>query len=157
VPPLRERREDIALLATYFLGRFARRFGKRIDGIAPATLDRLAAYGWPGNVRELGNVIERAVVLSRDRVLELDDDLLPTGAYAPDRAPVSPDFDDARGSGLGAFLEETERRHILEALEQAGGVIEGPRGAATLLKIHPNTLRSRMKRLQIQVPRSEKS
>ena len=156
VPPLRERRDDIALLATYFLVGFARRFGKRIDGIAPATLDRLTAYGWPGNVRELGNVIERAVVLSRDGMLELDDDLLPTGTSAPARA-ASPDVDDARGSGLGALLEDTERRRILEALEHAGGVIEGPRGAAILLRIHPNTLRSRMKRLRIQAPRSGKS
>jgi formate hydrogenlyase transcriptional activator len=84
VPPLRDRREDIPQLVTFFLAGFARKFGKRITGISPETMERLASYAWPGNVRELQNVIERAVVLCDGPFLELDRDLLPAGgAVAP--------------------------------------------------------------------------
>jgi formate hydrogenlyase transcriptional activator len=154
VPPLRDRREDIPLLATYFLGRFARRLGKRIEGIAPATLEQLVAYPWPGNIRELGNVIERAVVLASGPWLELAEELVPapTGAAAMASRPQAPE-----DRGLDAVLEDVERRQILAALEQAGGTIEGPRGAAALLRVHPNTLRSRMERLGLKRSRSEKS
>ena len=154
LPPLRDRREDVPLLAAYFVTRFARQFGKRVDGVAPATLDRLVAYPWPGNIRELGNVIERAVVLSRGTVLELDDDLVPSAAAAP---PVVAAPAPATPSGLDAVLEDVERRQIRAALEQAAGVIDGPRGAAAALRIKPNTLRSRMARLGIKPGRREKS
>jgi formate hydrogenlyase transcriptional activator len=161
MPPLRERREDVPLLATYFLGRFARRFARRLEGIAPATLERLVAYPWPGNIRELGNVIERAVVLARGPLLELDDDLVPSIASSspapPPAVSVPPPSGDAADGGLDSVLEDVERRQILGALERAGGVIEGPRGAATLLRVHPNTLRSRMERLGLRRPRPEKS
>jgi formate hydrogenlyase transcriptional activator len=157
VPPLRERPGDVPLLAAYLLGRFTRRFGKRIDAIAPATLERLVAYGWPGNVRELANVIERAVVLCRGSVLELDDDLVPVVAPAPALRP--PDTRDAEPppSGLAEAMEDVERRYIQAALDRAGGIVEGPRGAARLLKLHPNTLRGRMERLGLKRPRHERS
>src|SRR5262245_14490853 len=77
VPPLRERASDIPQLAMFFLSRFARRFGRPVETISAATMDRLLSYSWPGNIRELQNVIERAVILSRGLVLELDRDLLP--------------------------------------------------------------------------------
>ena len=77
MPSLRERRSDIPQLAMFFLSRFAKKFGKDIEGIARATLDRLMAYSWPGNIRELQNVIERAVILSQSSVLELEPDLFP--------------------------------------------------------------------------------
>ncbi len=77
VPPLRARPSDIPQLATYFLARFARKFGRRVDTIPPHTLDRLLRYPWPGNIRELQNVIERAAILCEGPALELDDDLLP--------------------------------------------------------------------------------
>jgi len=81
VPPLRERASDIPQLAMFFLSRFAKRFGRRVDTIASETMDRLVSYPWPGNIRELQNVIERAVVLSRGPALEIDRDLLPGPAH----------------------------------------------------------------------------
>src|SRR5438552_2212602 len=156
VPPLRERASDIPQLAMFFLSRFAKRFGRQVDTIASETMDRLVSYPWPGNIRELQNVIERAVVLSRGPALELDRDLLPAPTrlgsgpgverYAEPVRPVA----KSAASGLAAALEETERAHIVAALERADGVIEGPRGAAKILEMHPNTLRSRMEKLGIR-------
>jgi formate hydrogenlyase transcriptional activator len=157
VPPLRERASDIALLAMFFLSRFAKKFGRPIDTIAAATMDRLVAYPWPGNIRELQNVIERAVILSQGSVLELDSELLPDarrpgsaqGAEGPgpERAGAG-----LRASGLAAALEETERALISAALDRVRWVVEGDQGAAKLLQLHPNTLRSRMAKLGIKRP-----
>jgi len=147
VPPLRERRADIPQLAMLFLARFARRFGKRVDTISGETTERLMSYPWPGNVRELQNVIERAVVLSQGSVLELDRDLLPAQPSGGDSGPPPA---VPQSPGLAAMLEEVERSHILAALKQTGGVIEGPKGAAGILKLHANTLRSRMEKLGIK-------
>jgi len=152
VPPLRERRSDIPQLVTFFLARFARRFGRPVETVSEEAMERLMAYAWPGNIRELQNVIERAVVLSRSRVLELDSDLLP--AVTP--GPASRSSRGAAGAALSS-LEEVERSHILAVLESTGGIIEGPRGAATILKLHPNTLRSRMEKLGIRRPSQEAS
>jgi len=156
VPPLRERRTDIPQLATFFVSRFARKFGKRVEAVSKETLDRLMAYPWPGNIRELQNVIERAVVLSSGPSLELGSELLPAsapldadGARArPESASPAPPA--PASLGLDAALEAVERSHILAALEGAGWVIEGARGAAKILKLHPNTLRSRMEKLRIR-------
>jgi formate hydrogenlyase transcriptional activator len=162
LPPLRERPSDIPQLVTFFLSRFSTNFGRHID-VSQDTMDRLVAYSWPGNIRELQNVLERAVVLSQGSTLELDLALRATreprsggvvegeGVAATSPAGVG----DAPAAGPGAvglatFLEETERRHIVQALKQAGGVIEGPKGAARILKLHPNTLRSRMEKLEIR-------
>jgi formate hydrogenlyase transcriptional activator len=151
VPPLRERAGDIAQLAMFFLGRFAKKFGRPTETISSETMNRLVRYPWPGNIRELQNVIERAVVLSRGPALELDRDLLPS----PSRPDVTSRTDPRKAeptpaAGLAATLEETERAHIVAALERSEGVIEGARGAAKLLGIHPNTLRSRMEKLGIK-------
>jgi formate hydrogenlyase transcriptional activator len=150
VPPLRERASDIPQLVMFFLGQFSKKFGRRIESVSEPTMDRLVRYGWPGNIRELQNVIERAAVLCPGSALDLDEDLLPvagpeTAAAAAAPAPVPP-------SGL-ATLEEIERAHILAALEQTGWLIEGPKGAAKILALHPNTLRSRMDKLAIKRPR----
>ena len=156
VPPLRERASDIPLLATFFLARFAKKFERRVDTISPETMDRLVSYPWPGNIRELQNVIERAAVLSRGPALELDRDLLPVparlgpGPGVERHAEHGQPLDQSAASGLAAALEETERTHIVAALERADGVIEGPRGAAKILGMHPNTLRSRMEKLGIK-------
>jgi formate hydrogenlyase transcriptional activator len=157
IPPLRERRDDIPQLVMFFLARFAKAFGKRVERIEPATLEALVRYAWPGNVRELENVIERGVVLSSGPVLELDPALfVHTGARAPVSLPtVVPSEADVRSNGLERTLADVERAHSVAALEQSHGVIEGPRGAARLLKIHPNTLRSRMEKLGIRRPPSE--
>jgi formate hydrogenlyase transcriptional activator len=150
VPPLRTRRSDIPQLVMFFLAQFSRKFGKRVERVPPETMDRLLAYAWPGNVRELQNVIERAVVLTPGTALELEDDLLRPGRPAPAAATPPPAPAPAADAGLAETLEEVERAQITAALQWSGGVIEGPRGAAGRLKIHPNTLRSRMEKLGIQ-------
>ncbi len=147
VPPLRERTDDIPQLAMFFLGRFAKKFGRPAETIAADTMDRLVRYPWPGNIRELENVIERAVVLSRGPLLELDRDLLLSPSRADAADPLTP---QPAPAGLTAALEKAERAQIVAALERADGVIEGPRGAAKILDIHPNTLRSRMEKLGIK-------
>jgi formate hydrogenlyase transcriptional activator len=151
VPALRDRRGDIPQLVMFFLSRFAKELGKTVEAVSQPTMERLVRYDWPGNVRELANIIERATVLASGRVLELDADLLPVG---PDRAvvgPVSSGTAPVVGQPPGT-LEEMERRHIREALERARWVIEGSAGAARVLGLHPNTLRSRMAKLGISRP-----
>ncbi|HVP28017.1 MAG TPA: sigma-54 dependent transcriptional regulator [Myxococcota bacterium] len=134
VPPLRERREDVALLAEHFLARFAGRLGKTVSAIEPEALARLEAYAWPGNVRELENTIERGVALCRGAKLGIQDlpprlqDGAPTGELAS-RLPVE-------------SLEDVERRHILETLARVGG---SRRRAAALLQISTTTLWRRLK------------
>ncbi|HKZ08556.1 MAG TPA: sigma 54-interacting transcriptional regulator [Methylomirabilota bacterium] len=149
VPPLRERRQDIPQLAAFFLGRYAKAFGRPATALSPSGLERLVAYDWPGNVRELQNVVERAVVLSGGPVLELPADLFPAllaprAAGAPTLPPSTPPISEP------ATLEAVERAHILRILERANWVVQGPKGAAAILGLHPNTLRSRMDRLGIR-------
>ena len=142
LPPLRDRKDDIPPLALFLVNKFASRIGKRIDGVDNDTMRRLIAYAWPGNVRELENVIERAVILAAGQVLKIGDDVLSVNAEAPpceDQAGQQP-----------ATLEAMEREHILTVLRQTGWVVGGPRGAASVLALHPNTLRSRMKKLGIR-------
>jgi transcriptional regulator with GAF, ATPase, and Fis domain len=136
VPPLRERKEDIPLLAYYFLKIYATKLKKAMENIAVREMEKLVAYGWPGNVRELENVIERGVILG----------------HGPDyRVPeLGPIFLDQNTTTPSASLKENERNHILAVLKQTGGKITGAGGAAVILDIHPNTLYSRMKKLGIQ-------
>jgi formate hydrogenlyase transcriptional activator len=154
VPSLRERRSDIPQLAMFFLTRFSKKLGKDIQGIAQETLDRLTGYAWPGNVRELQNVIERAVILSRSSVLELDPDLIPalTGADSAGTAEKSLEtaLPPGPASPPNSTLEDVERAHIVAVLNQTGGVVEGPRGAAKILGLHPNTLRHRIQKLGLK-------
>jgi formate hydrogenlyase transcriptional activator len=154
VPPLHERSSDIPQLAQFFLARFAKKLGKDIRVIPRVTLDRLVAYSWPGNVRELQNVIERAVILSRNSVLELEPDLLPAltpGDPAGTRGRSSEAIQPPNEAPpANPTLEEVERAHILAILNQTGGVVEGPRGAARILGMHPNTLRHRIRKLGLK-------
>jgi PAS domain S-box-containing protein len=153
LPPLRQRRSDIPILTSFFVDRFSRQFGKRITGISQDSMDLLSKYTWPGNIRELQNVIERAVVLSPGPVLKLGPDLLPSTSIpssTEEIVPTTSAVQGGNGQSQGASLEEVEKRHILDVLRQTGGVIEGPRGAAKILSLHPNTLRSRMKKLGIE-------
>jgi PAS domain S-box-containing protein len=138
VPPLRDRREDVAILAGHFIREFASRMGRIVDQIDSRALDRLVAYSWPGNVRELANILERAVILCDGRVLQIAHLGVPAAAAAPAIA------DDV------VTLEEAERRHILKALEKTGGVLAGPKGAAVLLGVNRSTLWSRMRKLGIE-------
>jgi transcriptional regulator with GAF, ATPase, and Fis domain len=142
LPPLRDRKEDIPPLALFLVNKFAARIGKRIEGVEKETMRRLLAYPWPGNVRELENVLERAVILAAGPTLEIGADLLPLN--------IEPVASERQAAEQPATLEATEREHILSVLRQTGWVVEGPRGAARILDLHPNTLRSRMKRLGIR-------
>jgi formate hydrogenlyase transcriptional activator len=142
VPPLRARQSDIPLLVSYFLSNFAKKFGRKIEGVTRDTMDLLTRYEWPGNIRELQNVMERAVVLTAGPLLALDEDLLPKAerAGSTDTPPSATGFQT---------LEDTERHYIEAVLAETHGVVEGPSGAARILGLHPNTLRSRMKKLGI--------
>jgi DNA-binding NtrC family response regulator len=152
VPPLRDRREDIPLLARAFVDKFARAAGRPARVIAPAVMERMAAYGWPGNVRELEHVIERAVILSRGVELEVETLIGPDGeAAAP---PVSGPAPSAAASPrpVARTVDEIEREHVERVLQQTDWRIEGPGGAAQRLAVHPNTLRSRLKRWGLRRP-----
>ena len=137
LPALRERRDDLPLLARHFLRKFARRFGRSAQRLAPGALEALRAHAWPGNVRELEHVIEQAMVLNTGPELSLAQ---PLGSPQPIAA-----------AGPGPLpWQEAERANILAALGATGGRVHGPAGAAALLRIHPNTLDSRMRKLGIQ-------
>jgi formate hydrogenlyase transcriptional activator len=138
----------------FFLARYSKKFGKNIEGMARATLDRLTNYAWPGNIRELQNVIERAVILSQSSVLELEPDLIPALTPA-DSSTIADDSSTAVQPAASAppassTLEDVERGHIVAVLNQTRGVVEGPRGAAKILGLHPNTLRHRMQKLGLK-------
>jgi len=140
VPPLRERGDDVPLLARAFAQRFAARLGRALAPLSDADLARLRRYEWPGNVRELQNVLERAVITARDGKLNLDR-ALPEGSSASSTP--------ARVLTV-AELEHLERRSIEAALEEAGGKVSGPGGAAERMGVPASTLSSRMKALGIR-------
>jgi transcriptional regulator with GAF, ATPase, and Fis domain len=153
VPPLRERLEDIPLLAAHFLRLAAKRLGVSEPPLSAADVMRLQSYGWPGNVRELQNVIERAVILARGGRLHLD--LPEIGLQEEAEVPATPA--PAPRLRPGKFLTEAqmreyERENLVAALEAAGWRIHGPRGAAALLGIKPTTLASRMQKLGLRRP-----
>jgi formate hydrogenlyase transcriptional activator len=154
LPSLRERRSDIPQLVTFYIARFSKRLGKRIDGVSRESMQNLMNYPWPGNIRELQNVIERAVILATDATLRLDPQLMPilTSTNGGELLELNARDDQEailESSPQILTLDEAERDHILAALQLTDGVIEGPKGAARILDIHPNTLRHRMKKLNI--------
>jgi formate hydrogenlyase transcriptional activator len=139
VPPLRERIEDIPLLAEYLLERYAKKAGKKITAIDRSTLEELQNYDWPGNVRELQNVIERAVILCETPVLFMDESWFrrePTSRTDP---PIS----------FNAAVSINERELIERALAECAGRVGGPKGAATRLGLPRQTLESKIKLLGI--------
>jgi PAS domain S-box-containing protein len=141
IPALRQRREDIPLLVSHFARQIGERLGKTISEVPAHVLREFTDYKWPGNIRELQNVIERAVIVASDGVLRLPEPLVQgTEPWSGDREPVAEPI-------KVSSLDEAEREHILRALEATGWRIEGPKGAAAMLKIHPSTLRFRMKKL----------
>jgi len=153
VPALRERAEDISLLANHFMQRMARKLGKPLERIAPATLLQLNRYSWPGNIRDLQNTIERAAVLATGSELVVDWDLGPPAVPAAGAAgrtsarEAQPPQRPADGEHQS--LEAIEREHIIATLRKTRGVVEGPHGAAHLLDMNPSTVRFRMKKLSI--------
>jgi PAS domain S-box-containing protein len=150
VPPLRDRKEDIPVLASAFTERLAAKVGRKIEPLSAIELERLQASDWPGNIRELQNVIERAVITSRDGRLNLDRALPATGATA---APVDVAATSSRVR-TSQEMEAIECGNLLLALEQAKWKISGADGAATLLGLRPSTLTSRMRALGIKRPDS---
>ena len=132
MPALREREGDIPLLVQYFVHKFAANFGKKIDRISERMMSALQGYQWPGNIRELEHVIERAMILSEGSELEPIEWLSQIGNQA--------------GFGNTLTLEELERQHIVEVLEQTNWRVSGEKGAAKILDIIPTTLEARMKK-----------
>ena len=146
LPPLRERTEDVPLLARHFLTKYAEENEKAASEIAPDAMETLLDYRWPGNVRELENVIERAVVLSENEKLTLD--LIPDPIKNADQRDVPPTAFTAEGISLRDALASYERQLIVKALKAAGGV---QKKAAELLSVKPTTLHEMMKRLNVSV------
>jgi formate hydrogenlyase transcriptional activator len=136
VPPLRERKEDIPLLIRYFTQKHAKRMNRPIESIPSAAIKALTNYEWPGNIRELQNVIERSVILSPGRVLQI---ALPETAKSSFPSLRTPRFE-----------ESAERERILGALRESDGKVSGPNGAAARLGLRRTTLQSRMKKLHIE-------
>jgi formate hydrogenlyase transcriptional activator len=135
LPPLRERREDIPALVEHFVEIYARRMGKQIDQISPATMSELTSYAWPGNIRELQNFIERSVILTSANVLQSPLASLRNAAEVQSIGPIT--------------MEDAERDHIRKTLEQTRWVVSGPNGAAARLGIKRSTLYFRMQKLGI--------
>lgn len=133
IPPLRDRAEDIPLLVWNFVKEFEQTVGRTIENIPKKSMDALQRYPWPGNIRELRNVIERAMILSQEGVLQIQ---LPTIKEAPTTTTMT--------------LEAFERQHILSVLEKTGWRVRGQNGASEVLGLKPSTLESRMKKLGIQ-------
>ena len=136
LPPLRERESDIPLLVQYFVRKFAVNFGKKIDRIPERMMTALQRYPWPGNIRELEHVIERAVILSE----------------GPELEPIEwlSSSDGKAGLDKTRTLEEAERQHIVDVLEQTSWRVSGPKGAAAVLGLKPTTLEAKMKKLGIE-------
>ena len=140
IPPLRDRREDIADLVKAFVSRFSTRMNRRIEMVPIATLEALTHYDWPGNIRELQNFLERSVILSPGPTLQ---------------APVeclSHTVSNVRNSAGAVTLEEAETMHIVSVLQQVDWVVGGPKGAAKKLGLKRTTLISKMQRLGIMRP-----
>jgi transcriptional regulator with GAF, ATPase, and Fis domain len=151
LPPLRDRGDDVVLLADAFAQRIAARLGRRIKPISPEAAERLKRYPWPGNVRELENVIERGVITARDDQVNLERAL-------PDFTQVESVGSEDRSTPTSSRvltrrqLEEIERQNLRLALERAGGRVAGKGGAAELLGLAPSTVNSRLKALKIERP-----
>jgi formate hydrogenlyase transcriptional activator len=148
LPPLRERPGDLQLLVHYFVNKYALRIGRTVTDVTPSALDRMKAYHWPGNIRELENVIERAVIVSSGSALELEPEVFPLNSTPATAAATSP----IEASANGGTLANAERKQIIDTLRTTNWVIDGAKGAAKILGLHPNTLRSRMKKLGILRP-----
>jgi DNA-binding NtrC family response regulator len=134
IPPLRQRKEDIPLLVDYFVAKFNKKTGKKIETVSKDALGMLQDYDWPGNVRELESVIERAVITSQGTGLRILDRFV---------NPLKTGEQEAQNCKP---LGDIERDHILQALEKTAWRIEGEKGAAVMLGLNPNTLRGRMRK-----------
>ncbi|ROI00253.1 sigma-54-dependent transcriptional regulator [Chryseobacterium daecheongense] len=137
LPPLRERKEDIELLADFFLAKYAAASRRNITSINKNAMEQLLNYNWPGNIRELEHLMERSVLLAKTAEIESFD------------LPENPDKFSVEAPGQLKSMEEMERDHIMNALKNSNGKVSGIGGAAELLKLQPQTLYSKMKKLGI--------
>lgn len=151
VPPLRDRPADIPVLVKHFLAEHAAPDTAALN-VTQDQLDHLQKYDWPGNVRELQNVIERALILSSDGPLRLDEALPSSAISYPARAPLPEEQPPARGFFTASEFEELERNNLVAALEHAAWRVAGTAGAAERLGLSVVKLRSRMKALDIRRP-----
>ena len=146
LPPLRERREDIPLLAAHFARRYAQNLQQPVPALGDGVVNHLQAYAWPGNVRELEHLIWRAVVLCQGEVIQMEDvslaseDEAEEGSPEPPPAPVEAEFKD-------------EEQQIAEALQATNWMVYGERGAARLLGMNPEKLRYRMQKYGLRRPK----
>lgn len=152
LPPLRERSGDIELLVRFLIRKYGARVGRRIETVSSATIARLQSYSWPGNIRELENVLERALILGSGPELVVGAELFPE--IVSRTTPKPSGTTEAPTNPLA--INEVQRNHIYEVLTACNWVIEGPSGAAQVLDLHPNTLRSRMKKLAIIRPTTDR-
>ncbi|MBB4804593.1 DNA-binding NtrC family response regulator [Flavobacterium nitrogenifigens] len=139
LPTLKERKEDIEALANHFLKKYAASSRRNVNSISPIALQQLQNYDWPGNIRELEHLIERNVLLAKTTEIEKFD--LPSNISAP--------FEVVH-TGKMKSMEEMEKEHIMNALQLCDGKVSGPGGAAEMLKMQPQTLYSKMKKLGIK-------
>lgn len=139
IPPLRQRTEDIILLTQHFIEKYGRRMGKRIDSIPKNCIDEMLHYDWPGNVRELEHLVERSVIISSGTSFTLGDRLESSSTTVLHKESEKD-------------LASIERNHIVQVLRMTQWKIEGPGGAASILDLHPSTLRFRIKKLGIHRP-----
>jgi formate hydrogenlyase transcriptional activator len=154
MPPLRERRSDIPLLAHFFVQKHAPRIGRRVSEVDSESMMRLTQYSWPGNIRELENVIERALILNSESVLHISTEASVEQHAPPLQVRGVTQIDGAApaqptASAGPADLNSIQREHILSMLRETNWVIEGSRGAAARLGLKPGTLRHRMKKLGV--------
>ena len=145
LPALRERREDIPALVTHFVKMFSHRMGKQVESIPPETMAAFQWYSWPGNIRELQNMVERAVIVSRDGVL-------PNPLHKKQAESMILTPHNTREFSSPMTLEDSYRNLIVETLEQVGWVVGGPHGAAAKLGLKRTTLIAKMRRLEITRP-----
>jgi formate hydrogenlyase transcriptional activator len=150
LPALRERRQDIPALVTHFVKLFSHRMGKQVDSIPPETMAAFQWYSWPGNIRELQNLVERAVILSRNGVLQN-----PLHKNQPEL--MIPGLHRTRRFQSSVTLEDSDRDLIVETLEQADWIVGGPHGAARKLGLKRTTLLARMRKLGISRPTSQEA
>ena len=151
LPPLRERGDDVVLIANDLIGRLARGMGRTVHPLSAADVAALKAYPWPGNVRELRNVLERALITATDGRIDLER-VLPLRSAPLPAAPAgeAPPADAPREVLSAERLRQVERENMLAALERADWRVAGPGGAAELVGIRPSTFKSRMLALRIE-------
>ncbi|HET9235555.1 MAG TPA: sigma 54-interacting transcriptional regulator, partial [Candidatus Eisenbacteria bacterium] len=151
LPPIRERGEDVVLLATTLLDRLGRERGRKAQPLSEADCRALRSYSWPGNVRELRNVIERALITSRDGILRLSE-LLPGESQNPGAGNGGPSPEPLASEDIlnENALRRLERENMIAALERCGWRVGGKDGAAELLGLSPSTLKSRMKTMGVE-------